>query len=162
MKCLIVLHSYHHKNTEQVAKVIAKVLNAQIIAAEQTRPEELQDYGILGFGSGIDSAKHYKPLLDLVDRLPPTSSMRAFIFSTCGAPIGLASDEQFRIMAAKNHASLRGKLQKKGYMIVDEFSCAGFNTNSFLRFFGGLNRGRPNIEDLKHAEEFAQKLIQNA
>jgi flavodoxin len=65
-------------------------------------------------------------------------------------------------MAAKNHASLRGKLQKKGYMIVDEFSCAGFNTNSFLRFFGGLNRGRPNIEDLKHAEEFAQKLIQNA
>jgi flavodoxin len=46
-------------------------------------------------------------------------------------------------------------------MIVDEFNCAGFNTNSFLKFFGGKNKGRPNTEDLKNAEEFAQNLKQN-
>jgi flavodoxin len=159
---LIVLHSYHHRNTEKIAKVFAKVLDAQITAAEQTNPEELREYGIVGFGSGIDSAKHYKPLLDLVDRLPPVRNKKAFIFSTCGAPAGLFSGEQFRKMTAKNHTSLRGKLQKKGYVIIDEFSCAGFNTNSFLRFFGGLNNGRPDAEDLKHAEEFAQKLMQYA
>jgi flavodoxin len=41
---------------------------------------------------------------------------------------------------------------------VGEFGCAGFNTNKFLKYFGGINKGRPNSEDLKHAEEFALKL----
>jgi flavodoxin len=50
------------------------------------------------------------------------------------------------------------KLKLKGYVIVDEFSCKGFNTNSFLKLFGGMNKGRPNTEDLKHAEEFALNL----
>jgi hypothetical protein len=36
-------------------------------------------------------------------------------------------------------------------MIVDEFGCAGLNTNGFLKFFGGMNKGRPNAEDPKHA-----------
>jgi flavodoxin len=59
------------------------------------------------------------------------------------------------------HTSLREKLQSKGYMIVDEFTCAGFNTNSFLKIFGGINKSRPNAEDLEHAEEFAQNLKHN-
>jgi len=46
-------------------------------------------------------------------------------------------------------------------MIFDEFNCKSFNTNSFTKFFGGINKGRPNAEDLKHAEEFAQNLKQN-
>jgi flavodoxin len=62
---------------------------------------------------------------------------------------------------AKDHALLREKLQSKGYMIVGEFSCRGFNTNSFLKLFGGMNKGRPNAEDLKNAEEFAASLKQN-
>jgi hypothetical protein len=46
----------------------------------------------------------------------------------------------------------------KGYRIVDEFGCVGWNTNSFLRFFGGLNKGRPSAEDIKRAFEFARNL----
>jgi len=60
----------------------------------------------------------------------------------------------------KDHSLLRKKLESKGYRIVDEFQCKGFNTNSFMRFFGGMNKGRPNAKDLKNAEEFAQKLKQ--
>ena len=52
-------------------------------------------------------------------------------------------------------------MESKGYRIVDEFQCKGFNTNSFMRFFGGMNKGRPNAKDLKNAEECAQKLKQN-
>lgn len=54
---------------------------------------------------------------------------------------------------------MREKLNSKGYVIIDEFSCKGFNTNGFLKFFGGMNKGRPNTEDLKHAEEFAYNMI---
>jgi len=59
---------------------------------------------------------------------------------------------------AKDHSTLREKLQSKGYLIVGEFQCKGFNTNSFLKYFGGMNKGRPNEADLKKSEEFALNL----
>jgi len=153
MKFLLVLFSYHHKNTEKVANVFVKVLDAQIKTPQQTDPEELQQYDLVGFGAGIDSGKHYKPLLDLADKLPQVDNKKTFIFSTAA----LTGEKKL----AKDHSTLREKLESKGYTIVDEFQCKGFNTNSFMRFFGGMNRGRPNAEDLKHAEEFAQNLKQS-
>jgi flavodoxin len=153
MKSLLVLFSYHHKNTEKIAKVFAKVLDAQIKSPQQIIPEELQEYSLIGFGSGIYDEKHHKLLLDLADTLPQVNNMNAFIFSTSAI---MGKDK-----VAKDHLLLREKLQSKGYTIVDEFACKGFNTNSFLKYFGGINKGRPNAEDLKHAEEFAQNLKQN-
>jgi flavodoxin len=139
-------------NTEKVAKVFAEVLDAPIKTPQQTAPQEPQEYDLVGFGAGIDSAKHYKPLLDFADRLPQVNNKNAFIFSTAA----LSSDKK----RVKDHSYLREKLESKGYVIVDEFQCKGFNTNSFMKYFGGMNRGRPNAEDLKNAEEFAQKLKQ--
>ena len=140
-------------NTEKVAEVFAKVLDAQIKTPQQTGPEELEEYGLIGFGAGIDSGKHYKPVLDFADKLPQVDNKKAFIFSTAA----LTGDEK----AAEDHSTLREKLQAKGYVIVDEFQCKGFNTNSFMRFFGGMNKGRPNDEDLERAELFALNLKQN-
>jgi flavodoxin len=153
MKSLLLLFSYHHKNTEKVAKVFAEVLDAQIKTPQQTSPEELQEYSLLGFGSGIYGEKHHESLLDLADKLQPVASKKAFIFSTSAI---MGKDK-----VAKDHLLLRVKLQSKGYTIVDEFACKGFNTNSFLKYFGGMNKGRPNAKDLKNAENFAQKLKQN-
>jgi len=153
MRSLLVLVSYHHHNTEKIAQVFAKVLDAPIKTPQQVNPEELQEYSLIGFGSGIYGAKHHEDLLDLADRLPEIIDKKAFIFST-SAMTGEAK-------VAKDHALLREKLQSKGYMIVGEFSCRGFNTNSFLKLFGGMNKGRPNAEDLKNAEEFAASLKQN-
>ena len=153
MKSLLVLFSYHHNNTEKIANVFAKVLDAQIKTPQQIKPEELQEYNLIGFGSGIYGEKHHKLLLDLADKLPQVTNRKAFIFST-SALTGEAK-------ATKDHSMLREKLQSKGYMIVDEFQCKGFNTNSFMKYFGGMNKGRPNAEDLKHAEEFAQNLKHN-
>jgi flavodoxin len=147
------LYSYHHNNTEKVARVFAEVLDAQIKMPDQIEPEELQEYSLVGFGSGIYSEKHHKFVLDFADELPQVSDKKAFIFST-SAIMGAAK-------VAKDHSTLREKLQSKGYVIVDEFACRGFNTNSFMRFLGGMNKGRPNAEDLKNAKEFAQNLIQN-
>jgi flavodoxin len=140
-------------NTEKIAKVFAKVLDAHIKAPQRIDPDELKEYGLIGFGAGIDSGKHYKPVLDLADKLPPVTNKKAFIFSTAA----LTGEKK----AADDHSTLREKLQAKGYVIVDEFQCKGFNTNSFLRFFGGMNKGRPNDEDLKSAEAFALNLKHN-
>ena len=150
MKSLIVVHSYHHKNTQKVAEVMAKVLDAQVKSPQQTVLEELSQYDLAGFGSGINSDKHYKEILDFADALPQVTNKKAFIFSTSGT----TGEKKL----TRDHSALREKLQSKGYLIVDEFQCKGFNTNSFLKYFGGINKGRPNEEDLKHAEEFAQNL----
>ena len=82
MKSLLVVFSYHHRNTEKIARVFAKVLDAQMKTPQRINPEELQDYNLIGFGSGIDSGKHYKPLLDFADRLLPVDNRNSFIFST--------------------------------------------------------------------------------
>ena len=113
--------------------------------------EQLQVYDLLGFGAGIDSGKHYKPLLYLVDRLLGVNKKPGFIIST--------SAVQEKAKVEKDHSLLRQKLQSKGYIIVDKFSCKGFNTNSFLKYFGGMNKGKPGSEDLKNAEEFALSLV---
>jgi flavodoxin len=160
MKSLIVLVSYHHHNTEKIANVFAKVLDAEIKSPQQAIPEEVQEYGLVGFGSGIYDDKHHKVLLDLADKLPQVTNKKAFIFSTSGAPFNSRMAARSYEYARKCHTPLREKLESKGYKIVDEFCCAGFNTNNFIKFFGGINKGRPNAEDLKNAEEFALNLLE--
>ncbi len=150
MKSLLVVYSYHHNNTEKIAGVIGRALDAQIKTPGQIDPEALRGYDLLGFGSGIDSDKHYRPLLDFADRLPQLVGKNAFIFSTSGV-----TGEEKRV---KDHSALREKLEGKGCRIVGEFQCRGFNTNSFLGFFGGMNKGRPNADDLRHAEKFAKNV----
>jgi flavodoxin len=152
VKTLLVVYSYHHNNTQKVAEVFSKVLDAEIKNPQQTNPAELQEYDLVGFGAGIDSGKHYKQLLDFADQLPTAEGKKAFIFSTSGV-----SNPKYK---TKIHTTLREKLQTKGYVILDEFNCHGFNTNSFLKHIGGMNKGHPNTEDLKEAEIFAENLKQ--
>jgi len=156
MKCQLIVFSYHHKNTEKVANAMAEVLGTSIQTPNQVSPEDLQQVDLIGLGSGIYSAKHHQTVLDLADALAPVADGKAFIFSTTGAPKFSITDK----FVAKNHSLLREKLQAKGYEIVGEFSCAGFNTNSFLHLFGGLNKGRPNADDLERARGFTQNLKQ--
>jgi flavodoxin len=152
MKSLLVVISIHHNNTGKIADVMAKVLDAKIKKPQDINPEELQEFDLVGFGSGIYGEKHHQNLLDLVDKLSQVTNKKAFIFST-SAILG-------KTKVVKDHSMLREKLQSKDYIIVDEFACKGFNTNSFIKYFGGMNKGRPNEEDLKKAEEFALNLKQ--
>jgi flavodoxin len=152
VKSLVIVFSYHHNNTEKIANACAKVLGAEVKTPQQVTPEEIAKYDLVGFGSGIYSATFDPSVLDLADRLPQASNRKAFIFSTYGAPAFIANRE----FIEKNHQQIREKLQSKGYTVIGEFGCAGWNTNSFLHYFGGLNKGRPNAEDLRNAEEFAR------
>ena len=53
MKSVLIVFSYHHKNTEKIAKVMAKILDASIKSPMEINPQELQEYDLIGFGSGI-------------------------------------------------------------------------------------------------------------
>jgi flavodoxin len=85
-----------------------------------------------------------------VDRLPVLINKKAFIFSTSGLKkIPLVHDFD---------KPLRKKLEGKGFDIVSGFSCRGLDTYRATKLVGGINKGRPNAEDLRKAEEFARGL----
>jgi flavodoxin len=110
----------------------------------------LERYELVGFGSGIYFGKHSESLLDFVDKLPVVKNKKAFIFSTSGLrKIPLVHDF---------NKPLRKKLQQKGFDIVAEFSCRGLDTYRVAGLVGGVNKGRPNANDLKKAEDFAKGL----
>ncbi|MGA2480231.1 MAG: flavodoxin family protein [Spirochaetia bacterium] len=161
MKVLLVVSSFHHRNTEKIAGVFAWIFDARMKTPSQTEKGELEDCDLIGFGSGIDSGRHYKELLDFADSLTRVADRKAFIFSTCGMPVSVAGRNFVTDYATKSHSALREKLTSRGYAVIGEFSCAGHNTNSFLKLFGGLNKGRPNAEDLGDAEVFARALKEN-
>lgn len=158
LKSLVIVFSYHHNNTAKIAKAIADVLGAEVKTPDQVYPEKLREYDLIGFGSGIYGATFDPSMLTLADRLSSAAGKKAFLFSTYGAP-GFAVTSGF---IEENHAEIREKLQLKGYTVIGEFGCAGWNTNSFLKYFGGLNKGRPNAGDLKNAEAFAREMMEKA
>jgi flavodoxin len=170
MKSLIVLVSYHHHNTEKVALAMAKVLGAEIKRPSEIEVEKLAEYDLVGFGSGIYGSRPHQDLLNLVERSPRVEGKPAFIFSTNGSPdmaqTYIERDKrtgaELEPYQTRVHTPLRELLISKGFVIAGEFACQGHNTNSFLRLFGGINKGRPDAADLKRAEEFASGLVISA
>ena len=151
MKSIILVHSYHHNNTKKVADTMGVVLNAKVKQVVGLDPECVNGYGLIGLGAGIDSAKHYKELLDFAKSMPENQSgAKCFIFSTSA----IQGDEK----VYKDHTALRDVLLAKGYTVTSEFSCKGYNTNSILKFFGGMNKDHPTKDDLNRASAFAKEL----
>ena len=149
MKTAIICHSYHHMNTQKVARRMAGVLDAKLMKLEEVDSNGIAECDLIGFGSGIYFSKHHKSLLKLVDAMPEMKGRKAFIFSTAGR--GGPSME-------RNHRALRARLEGKGFVIVGEFSSYAWDTFFLLRLIGGINKGRPNEDDLAKAEAFARDM----
>lgn len=148
LKALILCYSYHHNNTQKVAEVIAQVLGAEIKSPQDVTPADVAGYDLVGFGSGIYFGKHHKTLQKIADKLPPAKDKPVFIFSTSG--------EEGK--GEKLHTKLREKLQSKGYHILAEFNCPGYDTTIAAKLFGSQQEGRPNEDDLQSAQTFAENL----
>lgn len=157
---LIVVASPHHGNTARVAAAMADVLRADVAGPEDVSPERLAACDIVGFGSGVYYGRTHASLFDLVRGLPDArdagmanaadeiAAPRAFVFSTSGLPF----------LAKVWHAPLVRLLASKGFGVVGEFSCRGFDTWGPLWLAGGLNRRHPDERDLARAREFAVRV----
>jgi len=153
VKVAVVYASVYYGNTEKVAKVIAEVLKADLYKAWEVDPSTLLQYDLIGFGSGIYFGKHHKSLFKLVEKLLKVEGKKAFVFSTSGIR---------KIPIVHNfHKPLIKKLREKGFSIVGEFSCRGFEDYGPFKLIGGINKGRPSEEDLNKARKFAFSLKEN-
>jgi flavodoxin len=149
---LILCKSIHHGNTARVARAIAAELDAEIALPEEVSCTSLQRRPLVGFGSGVYYGRMHEALFDWLSGLPedPESRIPAFVFSTSGLPW----------LAWLWHRPMRCLLARKGFRVIGDFSCGGYDTWGPLRFIGGVNRKRPDERDLTRAGQFARRLIQ--
>jgi len=161
MKTLIIYLSVHHGNTEKIAKAMAEVLDAKLAKPSEIDVNEVSEYDLVGFGSGIYFGKHQVNLLNFVDALPSFKGKKAFIFSTSGASNALNFIINFRYGVLHFHEHLRKRLLKKGFKIVGEFNCRGYDDYGLFKLIGGIAKGRPNDRDLENARSFAQSLLKH-
>lgn len=149
MQTLIICHSGPEQNSLKIAEAIAQEMQAQVRKPFELQPQQLQTYDIIGFGSGIYFNRHHKSLMDFVDQLPVLGK-RVFIFSTSGAGSTAA------------HRSLRKKLTFRWCYVLGEFACKAHDIFGPFKWFGGLNKGRPNEKDLEKARHFGRSLLDAA
>ena len=53
---------------------------------------------------------------------------------------------------------MKKKLKEKGFDIVGEVSCRGFDTAGPFKFMREISKGRPNERDLENARRFVRNL----
>lgn len=147
MKALIIYESMHHGNTEKIVKTMSQVLNAEAAKTKDVNVSTLNEYDLIGFGSGIYYGKLHRNILDFIDNLQVQPNRKAFVFSTSGQG------------KTKYNKIAEEKLKEKNFEVIGSFACKGYDTFGPLKLFGGIAKGRPDDNDLKEAKSFVQHLI---
>ena len=151
-KTLVICKSVHHHSTARVAERIANVLRAEVLPPEEVPYTSLDEYGLVGFGSGVYYGRFHEALVSWVRGLPEQALARkpAFVFSTSG----------LSCLWKLWHGPFTRELARKGFDVLGEFHCRGFDSWGPLWLTGGINRRHPDERDLARAAEFARTMRQ--
>lgn len=146
MSVLIICSSREHGNTRKLADAMAGAVDGAVVTPSAVDGALIDRYDVVGFGSGIRFTQPYPEMLELADRLPRQQGKVAFLFSTSGLGWTLW------------HRTLRRRLAGKGFVVTGELAVKGLDTMGALRLIGGVNKGRPNAEDLARAAELVRRV----
>lgn len=146
MKTLIIYYSEYKDHTKKVAEAMSEILGAEMVHANNTKDIKIENYDLIGFGSGVYNQNMHTVIFDLAEKYN-LNGKNVFVFSTSAAGIEMYNKK------------LIEKLTLKGAVVKGEFCCKGYLTNKFLKLFGGMAKGHPNNEDLLNAKNFAKKLL---
>ena len=147
-ECLIVYYSYHHGNTEMVAREMAAAVGADLCTVDGLAGRDLTHYEFLGFGAGIAFGRHYEKLFDAVNGIDVSKQKTVFVFSTCGNGI-------------KNQNNpLVSVLEKKARMWPAASHAGGSDTCGPFKLVGGISKGHPNEDDFEAARQFIRNITE--
>ena len=100
----------------------------------------------IGKNNGERSLLKFPEISEIIDNIPYQDNKKSFIFSTTGSL-------SYSRLAHDRFSPL---LLKKGFRIIGEFSCLGFDTALTRE---GINKGSPNKQDLENAERFIESIL---
>lgn len=146
MKTVIICRSAHKGCTAKIAGPMSEILEAEMFKPEDVSQEDIENFDVVGFGSGIYAGKFHRSMLSFVKGMREVKDKKAFVFSTSGEG-GDRYNKPFKTL-----------LLSKGFVVIGSFACKGFTTFGPLRLIGGINKGRPNKSDIESARDFAAGL----
>lgn len=148
MKILIIVKSKHQDNTLKVAEAMSEVAPVTVTELENASRYKLEEYDIVGFGSGIYFGKHDKELLEFAENIGDKKAY-TFVFSTSGSK---GYD--------KNNRTLVKLLESKNKVVLGAFGCPGYDKFFIFKAVGGINKERPNMDDFEAAQQFILDIIE--
>ncbi|MDR3330021.1 MAG: hypothetical protein LBS76_01965 [Mycoplasmataceae bacterium] len=116
-KIIIIYQSGKHGNTKGIAENIAKELGCTAIDVKTDPIVNLEQYNVVGFGSGIYAGSFGRTLKKWINNIKWTSENTckpdAFIFSTQGSPKAAGAQSRFNAFLSK----------KKGIITISGWAC---------------------------------------
>lgn len=154
MKTLIVYHSVHKYNTEKIAEAIARKINADLVNLKSTKEINLDNYNLIGFGSGVYKESMSSQLFSCAKGLD-LKGKNVFVFSTSGIGMRFYNKKLIDLLNS-NGAKCNGSFACKGSFVSKEFS--NFKLFEFISKFA---EGHPNGKDIEKAEKFIENVVIN-
>lgn len=146
-KTLILYRSPHHGNTKKLLDAIAAAYPDVTLALADETPVDASQYDIVGIASGVYMGKPHRTVRKALESLQG-NGRKAFSVFTSGDREG-----------GKYAARFTELLQKRGFTPCGFYWCVGLDSFGPLKLVGGVNKGRPNEEDVAGAVSFYEKLI---
>ena len=153
MKALIVYYSMY-SNTEKIANVYAKKINADLINLKESNEIKIDNYDLIGFGSGVYRESLSSKLLNCVEKLD-LKGKNVFVFSTSGIGARFYNNKLLKILRSKG-AICKGSFACKGYYTTTEIK-----KNMIFELFRKLSEGHPDEKDIQKAEKFIDNMIKS-
>ncbi len=152
MKSLIIYHSTYHNNTEKVARVFASKINADLLSLKDSQKVKIDNYDLIGFGSGVYNESMSPQLLNFAEKLN-LRDKDVFAFSTSGIGMGFYNNELVNLLKSKG-GRYKGDFACKGSFVSRDFS-----ENRIFELLSKFAEGHPNDKDICKAEKFIGKVI---
>ena len=148
-KIIIFYYSYSAMSTEKLVKGIQSSFpNMEILLLPSEEKNDVSSYDYVGFASGIYAWDFGKPIYEKLETLTGLESKKCF--SLCTSTAG----------AEKYPLYPKEAIEKKGGKFIGGWGCPGKAVFFPLNMFGGVNKVRPNEEDIKTGTEYLKKLME--
>ncbi len=152
MKVLIIYCSEYRKHTEKIAQVFAKTIDCDIVNIKESMNLNIENYDLVGFGSGVYRESLHHKLYKLVEGLD-LRGKNTFVFSTNGVGMKFYNNDLIKLIESK------GGIIKGSFACKGSFSPSEFTDNRIFDFMGKLSYGHPNEKDFRKADVFIKELM---
>lgn len=152
LRTVIVYRSKHHGNTKKLVDAIVtahpEIDTIDVGALGKNEYPDLSPYHVIIMASGIYYGNFDKDLLRVADHCLRDGDKVVGLMTYGG-------------QAKFNGRDLDGVCRMKFANLLCMYGCPGFDTYGPFKLVGGMNKGRPNQEDIDGAVAFYDRLVED-
>lgn len=152
LRTVIVYRSKHHGNTKKLVDAIVtahpEIDTIDVGALGKNEYPDLSPYHVIIMASGIYYGNFDKDLLRVADHCLRNGDKVVGLMTYGG-------------QAKFNGRDLDGVCRMKFANLLCMYGCPGFDTYGPFKLVGGMNKGRPNREDIDGAVAFYDRLVED-